>query len=76
MECRAIWGECEYVNVRRIIYSDDYAGDATFVPICVKCHRFVKADDTVKVGDAGLSEQPNATCSKCGRTWMHFEGFM
>ena len=76
MECRAIFGDCEYVNVRRVAYGDDYAGKAVFVPVCVKCHRFVKADKTVRLQGEGLSDQPNATCSKCGRTWMHFEGFM
>ena len=62
----------EYVGTRRIQYEDG----ATFVPVCETCGRFVKADETVLSGDAGLHPGPNATCSKCGRTRMVFEGFM
>ena len=65
---------CEYVNVRRVVY--DPSG-ATFVPVCMKCHRFVRADDEILVSEArGLSPDPNATCKRCGRTTMHFEGFV
>ncbi len=61
--------DCQYENVRRISYDD-----ALFVPVCMTCRRFVKADDTVRIrGDGHID--PNATCSKCGRTQMHFEGF-
>ena len=67
-----IHSECEYVEMRRVTYD----GGATFVPVCMKCHRFVRADKSVFYGDAGLSSRPNATCSKCGRTQMHFEGFI
>lgn len=62
---------CQYENVRRV----EYCGGAVFVPVCMKCHRFVKADLAIGVGDYGLKPGPNATCSKCGRTEMHFEGF-
>ena len=63
----------EYENTRRI----EYEGGATFVPVCSKCGRFVKADNTIFVNDiSGLIDQPNATCSKCGRTKMLFEGFI
>ena len=62
----------EYVNIRRVCYDEG----ATFVPACEKCGRFVKADESVRVGDAGLSPEPNATCSKCGRVHMLFEGFI
>lgn len=60
----------EYELVRRISY-----GDAVFVPVCFQCARFVKPDKTIQVGDGGLKPGPNATCSKCGRTEMLFEGF-
>lgn len=61
-----------YENVRRLVY-----GGATFVPVCEKCCRFVKADKTVRVNEwTGLHPGPNATCKKCGRTRMLFEGFM
>lgn len=64
--------DCAYENVRRIVYK----GGATFVPVCENCARFVKANDTVSINGLGeLSDQPNATCSKCGRTKMIFEGF-
>jgi len=63
----------EYPETRRI----GYEGGATFVPVCEKCGRFVKADKTILVSEGnGLSKEPNATCSKCGRTWMLFEGFI
>ena len=64
----------EYEGVRRITYGEE---GATFIPVCMKCGRFVKADDVVFVSEgAGLKKQPNATCSKCGRTEMMFEGFI
>ena len=63
----------EYENTIRIQYEDG----ATFVPRCIKCGRFVKADETIMSSDeCGLKDQPNAACSKCGRTNMIFEGFM
>ena len=62
----------EYENFRRI----SYEGGAMFVPVCPNCGRFVKADDSVMVNDwLGLAQQQNATCSKCGRVEMPFEGF-
>lgn len=62
-----------YENTRRI----QYDGGATFVPVCEACGRFVKADEVVKTNEiTGLHPGPNATCSKCGRTRMHFEGFI
>jgi len=62
----------EYENFRRI----SYEGGAVFVPVCPKCGCFVKADDSIMVNDwSGLAEQPNATCTKCGRVEMPFEGF-
>lgn len=62
----------EYENTRRVVYK----GGATFVPVCAKCGRYVKADETIMVGDAGLKDQPNATCARCDRTKMLFEGFV
>lgn len=38
---------------------------------------YVKSDDIIYFNDStGLSPEPNATCSKCGRTCMLSEGFM
>ena len=61
----------EFEGVRRIIYSND----AVFVPVCSYCGRFVKADSSILISERGLVDQPNATCSKCGRIKMLFEGF-
>ncbi len=68
----------EYENVRRIVTgpdADEYAG-ASFVPVCVKCGRFVKADAVLYFQHDTLASGSNATCSKCGRTEMLFEGFI
>ncbi len=69
--------EGSYENMRRIGYdAGDGIGCATFVPVCEKCGRFIKADKTVMVNEInGLSNDFNATCKKCGRTHMIFEGF-
>ena len=54
-----------------------YEGGATFVRICSKCGRYVKADIEVFVNDeTGLKDQPNATCKRCARTTMIFLGFI
>ncbi len=50
----------------------EYEGGAIFVPVCRQCGRFVKADEEAYVNDL---KKPNATCSKCGRTHMLFEGY-
>lgn len=63
----------EYTETRRMVYGDG----ATFLPVCPVCGRYVKADKTVKFN--GLEEYvpgANATCSKCGRVEMPFEGFI
>lgn len=66
-----------YENVRRVVYPDDYIGNATFVPVCPNCGRFVKADATVATNEIrGLVSETTATCSKCGRVAMPFEGSM
>ena len=63
----------EYADARRV----SYESGATFVPVCQKCGRFVAPDSTVKVNEErGLADEPNATCSKCGRVKMLFEGFI
>lgn len=62
-------------NTKRIVYAAGENGDAVFVPVCEKCGRFVKADETIKINCDGLSDEPNATCSRCGRVRMIFEGF-
>ena len=68
----------EYESMRRVVYGDknsEYAG-ATFVPVCARCFRFVKADKTMRFQHNTVSKKPNATCTKCGRTTMLFEGFL
>mgnify|MGYP001604301832 FL=1 len=44
-------------------------------PVCVKCRRFVKADETVWFDSRDQPKTPNATCKKCGRTEMVWEGY-
>ena len=57
----------QWEGVRRIVY-----GDATYIPICSKCCRFVKPDEEIRI----MSDEPNCECSKCGRSTMIFEGFI
>ncbi len=68
----------EYFTVRRIIYGakGDYYEGATFVPVCQRCHRFVKADASMRFQNDTIAEGPNAWCSRCGRISMIFEGFI
>jgi ribosomal protein S27AE len=66
-----------YENVRRVGYRDPEHGVATFVPVCSKCGRFVAADDAIPVSfDGFVPGRPNATCRRCGRTEMPFEGWL
>jgi hypothetical protein len=62
----------EYEGVRRVVYGDG----ATFVPVCEKCRRFVKANETVTFDIDGPPIGPTATCAKCGPTTMPFEGYV
>ena len=64
-----------YEGVRRIVYGEDDE-QATFVPVCEKCGRFVKADKTIRFQYEGPPIKPNATCKRCGRTSMPFEGYL
>ena len=49
----------------------------TFVPVCEHCGRFVRADKDIMVnGLDDVSDAPNATCAKCGRIKMPFEGWL
>jgi len=68
----------EYEGVRRVVYGDrdGYYGRATFVPVCPNCGRFVKADAKKGFQGEGIVDEPDATCSKCGRVQMPFEGFI
>lgn len=70
--------DCEYERTRRVVYGDKDSeyGQATFVPVCLNCGRFVKADPSIKFGLETIAPGPNATCSRCGRTEMLFEGFL
>ena len=54
----------------------DDPGVLAFVRLCPNCARFVKADDAVKInGFEEVMHEPNATCSKCGRVEMIFDGW-
>jgi len=63
----------EYANTRRV----SFEGGATFIPVCMKCGRYVKADKTIKTSLEGCIKhgEPNAICKKCGRVEMNFEGY-
>lgn len=66
----------EYEGVRRVTYDfGDSIGVAVFVPVCEMCSRFVKAG-TVRAGEGGLADEPNAECLRDGAVKMLFEGFM
>lgn len=62
----------EYEGTRRITYGED---GPVFVPVCGKCGRFVKADETILVNELNGPKEPNATCKKDGRVAMLFEGY-
>jgi ribosomal protein L32 len=62
----------EYEGVRRVVYGQG----ATFCPVCPNCGRFVRADETITLKGDGLAPGPTATCKKCGRIEMPFEGFI
>jgi DNA-directed RNA polymerase subunit M/transcription elongation factor TFIIS len=65
-------GDGIYETLRRKVYGEGM----TFVPVCFKCGRFVKADEVVYERSDRLKPGPNATCAKCGRTEMLFEGYL
>jgi uncharacterized Zn finger protein len=61
----------EYENTRRLVYGEG----AHFVPVCETCGRFVKADKEVLFDAWDQPKGPNATCKKCGRVQMLWEGW-
>ena len=62
----------EWEKFRRVVYGEG----ATFVPVCVKCRRFVKAPATLLMNDVGWKYDVFPQCSKCGPTEMFFEGYI
>lgn len=71
----------EYEGMNRIVYGEDRA---LFLPVCSRCGRFVKADATIRFqvqvipgswNDGIEPVEPNATCRKCGRVAMVWEGW-
>lgn len=54
-----------------------YKSGATFTRRCPQCGRYVKPDDSVWIqgADEQPAPKPNATCTKCGRVRMEFEGY-
>lgn len=65
----------DYVESPRICYGEDRA---TFVRVCPKCGRFVKARATITFSyEAGpIPGRWTGTCRKCGRIEMPFEGYI
>ena len=50
--------------------------DATFTRVCPTCGKFVEADEEAWFnGNGQPAKTPNATCKKCGRVQMEFEGY-
>lgn len=67
----------DYEGVRRVVYGGDSEyGGATFVPVCQNCGRFVKADQRKRFRGGTIVYEPDATCVRCGRVAMLFEGFV
>lgn len=66
----------EYEGFRRVYYWNDDQDRAVFVPVCPRCGRFVAADASVSWNANGKVAEPNATCRRCGRVAMPFEGFL
>jgi len=64
-------------NTPMRFYGEGDGGEVlAFIRLCPHCGRFVKPDAHVKVnGLEQVSEEPNATCSKCGRVTMIFSGW-
>jgi len=51
----------------------------TFIRVCPKCGKFVKADEKIMVNEnlsADKHNALNATCKKCGRVRMPCEGWV
>ena len=65
-----------YEGVRRVTYGEGEYEGATFVPVCPQCGRFVKPDATKRFQAETIVDEPDATCSRCGRVQMLFEGFI
>ena len=64
----------DYEGTRRVVYGGEYG--ATFVAVCSKCGRFVKAPKSMKFNIEGAVKlEPNATCKRCGLVEMIFEGY-
>ena len=72
----------DYEGFRRVVYGGRFSDDgdigegATFVPVCEKCGRSVKADAKITFDYQGQPQGTTATCKKCGRTTMPFEGYV
>ncbi len=50
---------------------------AMFARVCPNCNRFVKADNSIILNGLGeYVDRENATCSRCGRVEMPFQGFV
>ncbi len=62
---------------RQITYGapDLEFGGATFVPVCEKCGRYVKADKEIAFDWQGQPKSPNASCTRCGPTAMLWQGY-
>lgn len=62
----------DYEGMARVCYGEE---KALFLPVCPKCGRFVKADAEIRFNEEKGPIGENASCSKCGRIEMPFEGY-
>ena len=64
--------DSEYEHTQRVCYNDGMQ----FIPVRPNCGSYVKADNNIKINQTdGQPIEPNATCYKCGRVRMIFEGY-
>ena len=63
--------EFTYEGLRRVVYGTDLV----FIPACPKCGRFVRPDESILTkGEGEPVASQNASCARCGRVNMLFEG--
>lgn len=75
----AAMGDYSFPETRRIVYGEG----ATFLPRCAGpkgdgnggCGRIVKADQLIDFDAEAQPVTPNATCARCGRVAMWWEGY-
>ena len=62
----------EYENIKRVSYGEG----TSFIPVCQKCGRFVKAPEEASFNADNEIIEPEVNCKQCGKSKMIFEGYM